>query len=597
MNVCPKNAAAQFDLVEAIDGFTLALPVVDANNSPMTASGRCSIQRLADKPYLQIELNFPASVGELTVYYDSQVIDRAELVAGWQHSAVELKGVPTPAELTLMFRNAAGETVDAVQVRAVFLSDSWGRGQRKRLKCSMPFDRANILQNGDVSMCMCPAWLKAGNVLGNNKQERIQDIWNGPHYQRVRRLFLEGRHEEVCRKEVCLILKGDIPTYEPAPEAIASINEGRTVLDHGMTHLQHDVDRGCNLSCVMCRDEKVLPNEENVDRGLRDVQDALDLGTLEQVAWSGAGEIFAMKKIVRLMGTDIFSRNGVRLGFTTNLTYFNEKLWRRIGHNTVEFIAVSADGCSPEVYNKIRIGADWDDLVRNMRFLSTLRREGKVQLLVWNYTTLRQNICDVGKAIDLAQELGFDHLRFIAQFGELSRTGGNMFEECDMDALDALYAEFDRAKAFDKPWIWMSETGIRDRRYRTPEFRLDFAQHIHEREGGPAVTSKDLAAYNRRRSLKIVRGLMTDIESGRIPSPKNLPEQNIQFLAEFLGRPPGPLDTMVSLWNLRQTGALSEAAQMRRMAKWARKLVASAAPLPPSRRQGNETSAVRANFS
>jgi len=564
-------------------------PDIERRNARVIASNGCTIRRLADKPYLQLQLDFPAAGGELLVYCGGQLIDRADLVKGWQHSAVELKGVPSPAELTLTFSDAAGAVVEKVPVQAIFLSDSWGRGQRKRLKCSMPFDLVNVLQNGDVSMCMCHEWLKAGSVLGNNKQDRIKDVWNGPGYQRMRRLFLEGRHEEVCRKEVCLVLKGDIRICEPTPQVIASVNEGRTVLDHGPAYLQHDVDRGCNLECVMCRDNRILPNEENVERGLRDVQDALDLGAVRRVSWSGAGEIFAMKKIVQLMETDTFSREDIAFTFTTNLTYFNEKLWQRIGHNKITVISVSADGCSPEIYNNIRVGGDWDELLENMRFLSTLRREGKVKVIGWNYTILRQNIRDVGKAIHLAEELGFDHLRFIAQFGELRRTVGNMFEECDMEALDALYDELDRAKAFDKPWIWMSETGMRERRYRTPEFRLDFAQYIYRREGDPTAKSKNLAAYNRRRSLKIIRGLMDDMETGKISPPENLPEQNIQFLSEILGASPSTFDMLKSLWSMRQTGTMTDAADARRMTKWAHKLVASLPIAKPSRRHGPET--------
>ncbi len=520
-----------FERVEPIHGFG-ARSADDA----IAVDGRCVIRRLAGQRYLQIELNFPAAEGRLEIYHGDHRIDQADLINGWQKSAVELKDLPTPADLTLLFLDLSKQPLDvvvSVDVRSIGLSESWGMGQRKRLKCYMPFDRANVLQNGDVSMCMCPEWLKAGNVLGNNKTERLKDFWNNEHYQRVRGLFLEGRHEEVCRKEVCIILKGNIVAHATAPEIVESVNEGRTILSHGPTVIQHDVDRGCNLDCVMCRDEKLLPNPENVERGVRDIQDAIDMGSVRQFSTSGAGEVFAMKKIVRMMETEVFSSREISLGFTSNLSYFNDRLWSRIGHNKIDFIAVSADGCSSEVYDKVRLGGDWNVLLKNMRFLSKLKKEGKVGQIIWNYTTLRQNVGDVGRAVELAEELGFDHLRFIAQFGELSRTNGNMFEECDIDALDIFYAELDRVGAFEKPWIWMSEVGMRGRRYRTAEFRLDFAQHVYERPGAPNASLTDLAVYNRRRAMKIVRELVADTRSGKTPKPVDLPVHNRKFLARF----------------------------------------------------------------
>jgi MoaA/NifB/PqqE/SkfB family radical SAM enzyme len=491
-----------------------------------------SVRRLSDLPYLQLQLRNPKQSGELLVFHNGELVDRAELAEGWQHSAVDITSVPTPAELTLEIRGPDGETVDGAAVRAIFMSAAWGRGQRKRLKCSMPFDRMNVLENGEVSMCMCPAWLKAGNVLGNVKDKRIPDIWNDKPYQRVRKLFLDDRIEDVCRKDLCLILGGDVVYGEPSPETISAINDAQTVLSHGVEHLHHDIDQGCNLDCIMCRDSKILPDGKKVERALRDVQDVLDMGSLSHVLWSGAGEVFAMKPVVDLMATDTFSSRDIGLVFTTNLTHFNEKLWKRIGHNRIRFMAVSADGCTPEVYNNIRLGGDWATIENNLQLAARLRREGTLEKLIWNYTLMRQNVADVGRAVQLAQDLGFDNLRFIGQFGERIRTGGNMFEECDIDALDRLYEQLAQVDAFNKPWIWMSEIGMRGRRYRAPDFRLTYAEQMHDRAGG--LPPEALRVYNRAKSSKIIRNLMDDSNAGKLELPLQLTDANTAFLQRFI---------------------------------------------------------------
>ncbi len=265
---------------------------------------------------------------------------------------------------------------------------------RRRLKCYLPFQRSTVVENGNVYPCLCPSWLKADGVVGNTKEARLPEIWNGEGYQRVRALFLEGRYGELCREEICPYLRGEQTAAQPADEVLAAVEAGQTIVEYGIKTLQHDVDKGCNLNCTMCREEKIAPDADNVARALRDVDDAAELGSLQAVNWSGAGEVLAMAPIVRAMETDRFSSGGIRLGITTNLTFFNESMWSRIGHNQI-WLTVSIDGCSPEVYEPIRVGARWDTVLANLRMVAELRRTGRLRKLVWNYTVMRQNVRDV----------------------------------------------------------------------------------------------------------------------------------------------------------------------------------------------------------
>jgi MoaA/NifB/PqqE/SkfB family radical SAM enzyme len=559
-HTCRAATIPHFDLIEPLEGFDPVLADVEGPRVPdelgpterrggvdgtpagphMAAASRCTVRRTAGKPYLQCHLKFPAAIGELVVYCGDRLVDRADLMDGWQHSAVELKSVPTPAELTLVFRDAAGAPVDGVLVRSISLSDSWGRGQRKRLKCYLPFTLTAIFQDFSVYPCCCRQWLNGNQIAGDTKTQRLDEIWNGSQYQRMRSLFLEGKYGETCREEVCPFLTGEAKfmsaetnSREPQPEVIRAVNEGHTVVEHGPIFVHHDIDRGCNLECVMCRDAKVLPNDDNVEHALRDVHSALELGSLEQLWLSGAGEPFAMKKVVQLLETDTLSRKGVALAFNTNLTYFNDKLWRRIGHNKFANITVSADGCSPEVYDAVRVGSSWKIVAENMRFLSTLRRQDKIDHVTWNYTILRQNIPDVGSAIRFAEEMGFDTIRFIAQLGALSRTNGNMFEDYDIEALDALYAELERADAFANPRVAMSEIGMRNRRYLAAEYRLELARHLFERRSYIADKSAPLPHGDWRQCARLVQTIMDDIEGRTIRWPETLPESLMQFLLSF----------------------------------------------------------------
>lgn len=569
MEAASHSAVLPFRFVEPVDGFGLepvAAPLFpeaaaeivasasfqddagEASAACFPAAPRCTIRRCADKAFLQCELAFPEADGWMEVYEGERLVDRAELVRGWQHSAVSIADAATDAQLGLVFRNGEGREVTGVHMRALFLSDDWGRGRRRRLKCDMPFRMAAVFADFSVSPCCARQWMNGDPSAGSTKRESLAEIWNGPVFQKMRADFLKHDYGKSCRTDICPVLRSDTRPADPPLNVIRAINEGHTILDFGPSSFHHDIDRGCNLECVMCRDSRILPDRANVDRAVGDIGQAIDLGSLEQISFSGAGEIFIMARIVRLLESTDFSSRGIKLGLNTNLTHFNERLWRRIAHNDFSLIVVSADGCSSEIYESIRIGAKWAAVERNMRFLAQLRREGAVRHIVWNYTVQRENVCDVRKAIHHARALGFDAIRFIAQLGEQSRTGGNMFEELDLDALDTLYDALEAENGFADPAIITSELGIDGRRYRSFDNRLELARHLFERQGYSAA-SKRIPARDWAKCLQLLEGIAADIETGALRPPFHLSGRDRDFLEQVARQSWSPVGLLFRLRN------------------------------------------------
>ena len=255
-----------------------------------------------------------------------------------------------------------------------------------------------------------------------------------------------------------------------------------------------------------------------------------------------------MAPLVREMEGDRFSSRGIELTIITNLTGFNEKLWARIGHNAIRLV-VSADGCSPEVYEPIRVGASWATVLENMRMVGALRRAGRIPHVVWNYTVMKQNVCDVARAIDLAEAIGLDQIRINAQLGSLSRTGGNMFEDFDLDALDALYAELERANAFARPFVLVSTTGMRDRRYRSLAYRLEMAEHIYNRRSQAHGDPRELI-WLHSSALRILQRTIADADAGRIDC-AGAPPASLAFLRRLV-------DPARTEWITHWNGAFAE---------------------------------------
>jgi radical SAM protein with 4Fe4S-binding SPASM domain len=71
--------------------------------------------------------------------------------------------------------------------------------------CHLPFYQMSILYNGDVIIC-CHDWNRA-TVVGNAKTSGLREIWNSPKMNKVRRLMLAKRYEQLDSCRDCSIVK------------------------------------------------------------------------------------------------------------------------------------------------------------------------------------------------------------------------------------------------------------------------------------------------------------------------------------------------------------------------------------------------------
>lgn len=532
-------ASAAGQSVEAAEHRTLSYKVGDLDDGApprphLAVTPSCSILRIADKRYLQCELNFPKKAGWLDVSHDSVLIDRAELIMGWQNAAVDLQSLPPSVELALTFRDANGIEVEDVLIRALWASDDWDMGQRRRLKCYLPFSTEVVTADFSVYTCPCPTWLKPGTCAGNTRNEGLAAMWNGPMFMGMRKQFLAGDYETSCRGDICPVLREKVSVGKPSKEIVRAVNEGMTELDFGPNWLQHDIDYGCNIECKMCRNEKILPNRDNIRHAFQDMDDVVALGSMTHASMSGAGEVFIMADVVKRLATDYFSSRNISISITSNLTNFNKALWDRIGHNEFLNLCVSADGCSTEIYELVRVGAKWARVNANMEFLSQLKKDGKIAQVSWNYTVQRENVCDVAAAIQRSRELGFDWIRLIAQVGALNRTNGNMFEDNDVAALDRLYDQIESVQGFGDSHVLMEELGIQERRYRTVERRLELAEYVYDRFGFVDGSKLLSAPDDWRKCKSLVYGVLEDVNCGVVRKPTSLPPRYRNFIERFL---------------------------------------------------------------
>ncbi len=159
----------------------------------------------------------------------------------------------------------------------------------------------------------------------------------------------------------------------------------------------------CNLRCIMCAQGEglvpVVPMEEAVYQRTA----ATLFPTLRTVQLTAAGEPLMSPNLPRLLAD--LRRYDVRLEIISNGTLMRE---RKILHDLVEraeTFTFSIDGATRETYNKIRIPADFDEVMENIRRFNKLRLKMPRAVrprLTFNFVLMRSTILEFPAFIDLA---------------------------------------------------------------------------------------------------------------------------------------------------------------------------------------------------
>jgi radical SAM protein with 4Fe4S-binding SPASM domain len=98
------------------------------------------------------------------------------------------------------------------------------------------------------------------------------------------------------------------------------------------------------------------------------------------------------------------------IGFNTNATLIDEKRAETIMEARVNEVIFSVDGATAETYNRIRVGANFDTTLRNIRRITTLRDRNPNLRLGILLTATKSNYQEIPDLIKLASDLGLNRV-------------------------------------------------------------------------------------------------------------------------------------------------------------------------------------------
>jgi short-subunit dehydrogenase/MoaA/NifB/PqqE/SkfB family radical SAM enzyme len=175
--------------------------------------------------------------------------------------------------------------------------------------------------------------------------------------------------------------------------------------------LQVESSLACNLKCIMCPWQKTA-SELGRDAIMQpDIWQAVrpHLPRIQSVDFTGGGEPLLQPNLVRWVH-DAHTA-GCETGILTNALLLDEIKAEALIEAGIDWICVSIDGATADMYNKIRRGSDFERVCRNVAALSRLR-SGKHPKLMINFVLMTINVDQLEQMVSLAAKLGADQLNF-----------------------------------------------------------------------------------------------------------------------------------------------------------------------------------------
>lgn len=259
----------------------------------------------------------------------------------------------------------------------------------KKAICTFPFDSAQISMQGDVFVC-CPPWCRSYS-FGNIYEQSFDEIWNGKRAKEFRRQFINDDYK-YCDLDLCVkdCSREIVPTE--------TAQKPRTFI--------FCYDATCNVKCIFCRSCHQKQDLSYFNDHMDEIIHSM-LENAENVVLSGVGEALFSPHSRRLIKriSELFPN--VKFSLISNGILCDEANLKELGIiDKLLSITVSLHAVKKSTYDKLVVNGDFDKVIQNLKFLSSLKREGKLERFILNFVVNAYNYKEMAEYIKMAEEIG-----------------------------------------------------------------------------------------------------------------------------------------------------------------------------------------------
>lgn len=263
----------------------------------------------------------------------------------------------------------------------------------KKYVCLNPFRYLDVQPNS-LWVC-CPSWCPTNiRVDKDGKEQEVsipfdttEDLskdWFSDVANDIRKSVVDGTYRH-CDHKVCpslslLINTGKVPSNFVTQEQFKKLHDVNNFQDRP-SNILFGFDRSCNLKCPSCRSETVTnddpeSNEHKIKEFLLSSIENDFSSSIKTIMVTGSGDPIYSKLyrdyLINFDSSKYPNIEGIHV--ITNGVLLTEKMWNKFkAAPYIKRIEVSLDaGCKETYENVTRLNGDWDAVIENLKFLSTL---------------------------------------------------------------------------------------------------------------------------------------------------------------------------------------------------------------------------------
>ncbi len=243
--------------------------------------------------------------------------------------------------------------------------------------CNVPFNTLEIHNN--VCFVCCPSWLPEKIELSEHP---LKDIWNSEPLIQIRKSVLDGSFK-YCDKEMCpylsKLVKDGIATGPITLKSNLNSNQSIIIKSNSPEYVVMNFDRTCNYKCPSCRVDLIVENGEGIKRVQKTIDEIDEHFSkhIKTIYITGTGDPFVsvgFRNYLRNFNPKKYP-NLEKIHLHTNASMWTKEMWDSMPniHKYVKSCEISIDAGTKDTYeNKTRLGGNWDNLISNLKFISTI---------------------------------------------------------------------------------------------------------------------------------------------------------------------------------------------------------------------------------
>lgn len=271
-------------------------------------------------------------------------------------------------------------------------------------KCKVPFSQVEIHEDGNIYVC-CP--IKTKLSIGNIYKESFDKIWHSKKAKKLRQEILRGNYC-FCDLKIC------DPKDNIEQDKLDLIENFETEFEEKPSYPQYVKfchDYHCNLKCATCRD-KFHTNSKEKTKELNSKIEKIYLPILKNckvVSLNGSGEALSSKHCRTLIKAIAKKYPNIKFDLHTNGLLCNKKNLEELGIiDKIASIGISMHAKTKEIYDKIMLHGDFEKVLKNLNWLSSLKKEGKIKKLDLYFVVQKTNYKEMGAFLEFAKKLDAD---------------------------------------------------------------------------------------------------------------------------------------------------------------------------------------------